>query len=60
MRIKGNRICSLCETYYKEETGHKLDDCWGLLHQQLLKACADVRVLQDKLKEAQRRINKSL
>ena len=54
-----DRICSLCGTYYTDEKGHDLDDCWGLIHQQLLKADRVVRGLRYKLAEAQRRINET-
>lgn len=52
-------ICSLCGTYYKEEKGHKPSDCWGIIQQRLLEACRNVRDLEYKLEEAQRRINKT-
>ena len=59
MKIKGDRICSLCGTYYKEERGHKLNDCWGILHQQLLEADANAQDLRYKLEKAQKRINEA-
>ena len=52
-------ICSLCGTFYHEKQGHSLNDCWGLLHQALLKADAESRSLRYKLQEAQRRIDKA-
>jgi hypothetical protein len=57
MKITGNRICHLCGTNYREENGHPADDCWGIIHQQITKAMANVRDLEYKLKEAQKRID---
>lgn len=59
VKIKGDRICSLCGTHYKEESGHSLNDCWGIIRQQLIAADRTVRGLQYKLEEAQRRIDKA-
>mgnify|MGYP001571594855 CR=1 FL=1 len=52
-------ICSLCGTFYHEEQGHSLSDCWGLLHQALLKADAESRSLRYKLQRVQRRIDEA-
>lgn len=50
-----DRLCSLCGTYYTDKKGHSLEDCWGIIHSQLLKSYRNVRDLQYKLQEAQKR-----
>jgi len=54
-----DKLCSLCGTYYTDKRGHPLSDCWGIIHQQLLKASANVRDLEYKLQQAQLRIDKA-
>ena len=59
MKIKGDRLCHLCGTHYKEEKGHPASDCWGILHRQLLATAAQVRELEYKLKTATEQMNKA-
>lgn len=54
-----DKICSLCNTHYTDKKGHPLDDCWGIIHQQLLEASRRVRGLEYNLTRAQERITKA-
>ncbi len=52
-----DKICHLCGTHYTDKKGHPLNDCWGIMHQAMLKADATVRYLQYKMSQVQKRIH---
>lgn len=53
------KTCPLCGISYDDKKGHSPSDCWGLVHQHLIRAASIVRDLEYKLEKAERIINES-